>query len=83
MFVEEGFKKEFFSWDEVQNLYKSDEPLEIYEWWVVSEWLSILLFKYGQPLLKNKYGTWWGRCTTGQAIFLDGVINEIYDEIMK
>jgi len=54
---------------------------EIYEWWVVSDWLAGQLEKHGEPVLINDYGTWWGRTCTGQAIHLDSVIEEIYDEI--
>lgn len=64
--------------------YKNgEEPHEIYEWWVVSQFLVIKLRQHGEPILNNEYGTWWGRCTTGQAILLDGVIEAIYDEIMR
>lgn len=118
MFIEEALKKEFFSWDDVENIYRPFDALkidagicagcglitdqldyetvkckdcysndqemrEIYEWWLVSDWLTIMLRKCGQPLLNNEYGTWWGRCCTGQAIFLDGVIEKIYDEVMS
>jgi hypothetical protein len=118
MLVEEALKKEFFSWDDVENLYRpfdgellspnvcntcklvvdnldsetgqckdcysdNQELHEIYEWWVVSDWLEILLLKRDEPLLRNEYGTWWGRCTTGQAIFMDRVISDIYDEVMN
>jgi len=70
--------------EKCRGCYDKDQDMqEIYEWWVVSEWLAILLYKHGAPLLKNKYGTWWGRCATGQAIFLDSIINNIYDEVMK
>jgi hypothetical protein len=56
-------------------------PQEIFEWWLVSDWLSERLKIQGEPILNNEYGTWWGRCCTGQAIYLDGVINDIYDEM--
>lgn len=118
MLVDEALKREFFSWDDVENLYRpfdavagapgicdncglitdqldsetgqcrhcyanNREMNEIYEWWVVSQVLVIKLRQHGEPLLNNEYGTWWGRCCTGQAIFLDGVIEVIYDEIMR
>lgn len=58
------------------------EPQEIYEWWLVSPWLKNMLLIEGQPVLCNVYGVWWGRCTTGQAISMDDVIQQIYDELM-
>ena len=115
---EEALKKEFFSWDDVQNLYRpfdgkllspnicgncgetavcldsetgecqdcyeeNRDTQEIYEWWVVSGWLEIMLRKHGEPILSNNYGNWWGRCATGQAVFMDGVIRDIFDEVMN
>jgi hypothetical protein len=118
MLVEEALKRVFFSWDDVDNLYRSfdgkllspeacescgqqaecldsetheckkcfedsSQAQEIYEWWIVSDWLVIMLRKAGEPILNNDYGTWWGRCSTGQAILLDGVIEAIYDEVVR
>ncbi|MEZ4621175.1 MAG: hypothetical protein R2867_37525 [Caldilineaceae bacterium] len=54
---------------------------EIYEWWVVSDWLAEKLEEQGEAMLINDFGKWWGRTCTGQAIYLDSVIEEIYDEI--
>lgn len=67
-----------------RDCYSNDQPMqEVYEWWVVSDLLTIKLRQYGELILSNEYGTWWGRCCTGQAVFLDGVIEKIYDEIMS
>ncbi|HSW97552.1 MAG TPA: hypothetical protein VLF89_07040 [Candidatus Saccharimonadales bacterium] len=116
--VEEAFKQNFFSWDDVLNQYKrfdgallapstchtcgidatyldsetgecetcfdqNRQLQEIYEWWLVSDWLEIKLKMHGEPVLSNNYGSWWGRCTTGQVTYLDDVIRDIYDEIMN
>lgn len=59
------------------------EIKEIFEWWVVSDWLAGRLEAHGEPLLINDYGTWWGRTCTGQAILLDFVIEQIYDELVE
>lgn len=59
------------------------EPQEIYEWWLVNNWLLDRLEKKSEPILRSDYENWWGRCTTGQAILLDGVIEEIYDDLHK
>ncbi len=59
------------------------EAQEIYEWWLCSNWLISQLRKHGEPILTNDFGEWWGRTCTGQAILLDSVIEEIYDEISK
>jgi len=59
------------------------EHQEIYEWWIVSDWLLRTLKAKGEPILSNDYGDWWGRCCTGQAIKMDYIIEKIYDEIHK
>lgn len=50
-------------------------PPDIYEWWFVSDWFGDKLTELGETVLvddcNNRY---WGRCTTGQAILLDGVV---------
>ena len=55
----------------------------IYEWWLVSDWFEKKLKDQGEPILNNIYGSWWGRTCTGQAIYMDGVIKNIYDEVMN
>jgi len=73
-----------FSYDDIQNFYdEDDEPQEIYEWWIVDSWLLEELKKENEPVLENDYGEWWGRTTTGQAIFLDGIIERIYKKYNK
>lgn len=116
--VDEALKREFFSLDEVENLYRpfegkefsdtpcfscnqmvacldtqtgecercfedNQEPQEIYEWWLITGWFAEKLKQTGEPILDNEYGIWWGRCCTGQAIFMDGVILKLYDETMQ
>jgi hypothetical protein len=53
------------------------EPQEVYEWWLVSSWLAGELSAIGEPVIDNDYGYWWGRTCTGQAIKLDGTMQEI------
>lgn len=66
--------------------HKQDEEPEqqtqdIYEWWAVTSWLAEKLRDRGHPVIINQYGvSYWGRCTTGQAIKLDGVIKSIVTE---
>ncbi len=61
---------------------ETQEPQEIFEWWLVSPWLGRKLLMEGEPVIDNGFGIWWGRCCTGQAISMDYVINEIYDSVM-
>lgn len=55
-----------------------DASQEVFEWWLVSEYLARKLKERGEPVLENDYGTWWGRTTTGQAIAMDSVIEKIW-----
>lgn len=50
---------------------------EIYEWWLVSQWLHGELRDAGQPVLDDGQSHWWGRTCTGQSIVLDGVLQQI------
>jgi len=55
---------------------------EAYEHWIVSDWLADKLEGKGEMIARDLHGlTIWGRTTTGQAIYMDGVICEIYDEL--
>jgi hypothetical protein len=58
-----------------------DDRREIYEWWFVSSWFYGQLRKKGEPVMDSDYGYLWGRTCTGQAISLDAIIEEIYDEL--
>ena len=62
---------------EVQEMIDKQEPQEIFEWWLVSDWLLERLEEQGEPILKTDFGNWWGRTCTGQAIALDHNIQEI------
>ena len=54
-------------------------PQEIFEWWLISDWLADKLKEFEQPVLDMEYGTWWGRTCTGQAIKMDYVIRQIVE----
>lgn len=55
------------------------EPAEIYEWWMVTGWLAEKLQEKGECIIPDF--NLWGRCTTGQAILLDGVICSICEDM--
>jgi len=60
-----------------------EQPKEIFEWWLCSDWLLEKLEEQGEPILKTDFGSWWGRGTTGQSIILDSVIEKIYEGVKK
>lgn len=53
------------------------EPQEIFEWWIVSEFLYNKAKEAGLPVLEWGNNYYWGRCCTGQAILLDGFIDDV------
>lgn len=54
------------------------ERSEVFEHWIVSDWLARKLEAAGHPVARDFLGlTIWGRPTTGQAIRLDSVILQI------
>lgn len=54
-----------------------EEPQEVYEWWAVTPWFGEKLKGKGESVIESWGKTYWGRCTTGQGISLDGVIQNI------
>ena len=57
------------------------EHTEALEYWVVSSWLARKLAEKGESIAEVGGLTVWGRCTSGQAISCDGVIEMITEEL--
>lgn len=54
---------------------------EAYEHWIVSDWMARQLDGKGEMITFDLMGlTIWGRCATGQAIYLDYVMEQICKE---
>ncbi len=54
---------------------------EIMEWWLITPFMAHLLNEYGEITI-SEYGChWWGRQTSGQAIYMDAVIRKIAEEV--
>ena len=70
--------REFCSDNDVEA---DDYGSEVYEHWLVSNWLSQKLSERGEVTGEVCGLTIWGRCTTGQSICLDHVIQEIALEL--
>jgi hypothetical protein len=70
------------SWQEFAEAHGIEpQQHEIYEHWIVSDWLAARLEQRGELIERDFYGlTIWGRACTGQAILLDAVICAVYDE---
>ena len=66
--------------EEIDELEETNGDIqEVYEWWMVSSWFMDKLRDKGEAVIENE--NIWGRCTTGQAILLDGIISEICYEM--
>ncbi len=50
---------------------------EVLEWWLVTPWLAERLKAQGEVIIEEYGCYWWGRQSSGQAIYMDGVIQEI------
>ncbi len=63
-----------------------DKPYqrEVYEHWIVSDWLADRLAEKGEKVDKDFAGlTVWARTTTGQGIASDSVIEAIHAELVR
>jgi len=49
----------------------------VLEWWLVTDPFARLLKAENEIILENFGCVWWGRTTSGQAIFMDSVITDI------
>lgn len=58
-----------------------DSESEVYEHWIVSTWFGNELAKRGESVEELFGITIWGRCTTGQAIYMDGIIERIASDM--
>ncbi|GEM_PF-5480666 len=57
---------------------------EVFEHWIVSRWFAEKLSEQGEKVDMDFEGLCiWARTTTGQAIYADGVIERITDELNK
>tara|TARA_R110002051_G_scaffold287567_3_gene350281 strand:+ start:1196 stop:1540 length:345 start_codon:yes stop_codon:yes gene_type:complete len=85
--VQELSKQEQYMDDlmEVQvNYAKAEEHdshlEEALEHWIISEWLAKRLLEEGEMVIEFLGLTIWGRTTSGQAICIDLVIEDIYSK---
>ena len=76
--VEELMRHDESLLDNLQNINDSSEVLE---WWLVTPYMAELLKEKGEVILSDYDCYWWGRTTSGQALYMDGVIQEIAEQI--
>jgi hypothetical protein len=51
---------------------------EVFSWYLVTDWLADKLKEEKEVVLETDQGSYWGRCTFGQLISMDSVIERIY-----
>ena len=68
------------TWQELCDEYEINPyQWEVYEHWIVSDWLADQLAALGEKVDKDFAGlAVWARTTTGQAISMDSVIEAVY-----
>ena len=54
--------------------------VDVMEWWLIDSWLAERLKRENQVIIVALGCHWWGRTTSGQAIYMDGVIQKIAGE---
>ena len=59
------------------SLQNFDDSSEVLERWLVTPYMAELLKEKGEVILSDYDCYWWGRTTSGQALYMDGVIQEI------
>ena len=65
----------------LDNLQNINENSEVLEWWLVTPYMADMLRENGEVILSAYDCYWWGRTTSGQALYMDGVIQEIAEQI--
>lgn len=50
---------------------------DVMEWWLIDSWLAERLKEQGEVIIEEYGCYWWGRQSSGQAIYMDCVIQEI------
>jgi len=71
----------YTDWEECADGEGYERYREIYEYWAVSSWFGRKLAEKGEAVADVLDFTVWGRCTTGQAILLDGVVCSIAEDM--
>lgn len=73
------------SWQEACDISGIDPyQREVYEHWIVSDWLADRLAEKGEKVDKDFAGmTIWARTTTGQGIAMDSVIEAIHADLVR
>ena len=50
---------------------------DVMEWWLIDSWLADRLKREGEVIIEEYGCCWWGRLASGQAIYMDSIIQQI------
>lgn len=64
--------------DSAVNLGDYDDVLD---WWLISPFIAGLLSKSGEVVICDYGCHWWGRQTSGHALYMDNIIQQIAEEL--
>lgn len=70
-----------FCEEEINSNDVVNNPQEIFEWWIVTDFLYRKLKAHDEPVLEWGNNYYWGRTCTGQSIMLDYVIGRICEDM--
>lgn len=76
--IEELMKHDDNIWTGLMNL---DEESEVLEWWLVTPYMAEMLKDNGEVIFSDYDCYWWGRQTSGQALWMDWVIQKIAEDM--
>ena len=76
--VEELMRHDESLMDSLQNF---DDSSEVLEWWLVTPYMADMLKENGEVILAAYDCCWWGRQTSGQALYMDWVIQRIAEQM--
>ena len=65
----------------LESLQNFNDSSEVLEWWLVTPYMAELLKEKGEVILSDYDCYWWGRQTSGQALYMDWVILEIAEQM--
>lgn len=61
--------------------FNNDEPVEVMQWWIVSEWLAIKLADVGEPVVSYLGLEFWGRTGCGYPLEIEDCLVKISEAI--
>lgn len=68
-------------WIDSVREWSQENPQEVYEWWLVDQFVLAELAEMGEPFIDNDFGEWWGRTCSGQMICCDSTFYTLAEKL--